>query len=57
MNTSCTSYHSMALSESQRDILGMIATNHQLHDILTAICLMIDAQDPGTLCSILLTDA
>lgn len=57
MNTSCTSYHSMALSESQRDILGMIATNHQLHDILTAICLMIDAQDPGTLRSILLTDA
>lgn len=57
MNTFCTSYHSMVLPESQRDILGMIATNHQLHDILTAICLMIDAQDPGTLCSILLTDA
>ncbi|MEN5302575.1 GGDEF domain-containing protein [Pseudomonas sp. TWI628] len=57
MNTSCTSSHSMALPESQRDILGMIATNHQLHDILTAICLMIDAQDPGTLCSVLLTDA
>lgn len=57
MNTRCTSFHSVALPESQRDILGMIATNHQLDDILAAICLMLDAQDPDTFCSILLTDA
>lgn len=57
MNIHCTSYHSTALADSRHDILGMIAADHQLEDILTAICLMIDAQDPGTLCSILLTDA
>ncbi|WP_338922692.1 sensor domain-containing phosphodiesterase [Pseudomonas silesiensis] len=57
MNTPRTSFHGVALPESQRDILGMIATNHPLDDILAAICLMLDAQDPDTLCSILLTDA
>ncbi|ANH97991.1 histidine kinase [Pseudomonas koreensis] len=56
MNTPCTSYHGVGLPESQRDILGMIATNQQLDDILAAICSMLDAQDPDTLCSILLTD-
>jgi PAS domain S-box-containing protein len=34
MNTPRTSFHGVALSESQRDILGMIATNHPLDDIL-----------------------
>ncbi|MFP3680174.1 EAL domain-containing protein [Pseudomonas sp. SIMBA_041] len=57
MNTLCTSFHSVALPESQRDILGMIATNHPLGDVLAAICLMLDAQEPDTRCSILLTDA
>ncbi|WP_085687236.1 MULTISPECIES: bifunctional diguanylate cyclase/phosphodiesterase [unclassified Pseudomonas] len=57
MNPPRTSYHGTVLSESRHDILGMIASNHQLNDILAAICLMIDAQYPDTLCSILLTDA
>ena len=57
MNTRRTSFHSKTLPESQRDILGMIATDHHLGDILSAICQMLDDQAPETFCSILLTDA
>lgn len=56
MNTR-PSFHSKTFPESQRDILGMIATDHHLGDILCAICQMLDAQAPETVCSILLTDA
>lgn len=50
-------FHSKALPELQRDILGMIATDHHLGEVLCAICQMLDAQSPETFCSILLTDA
>ena len=56
MNTR-PSFHSKTFPESQRDILGMIATDHHLGEILYAICQMHDAQAPETICSILLTDA
>jgi len=45
MNTRST-FHSQAFPESQRDILGMIATDHHLSDILHAICQMLDLQVP-----------
>lgn len=45
MNTR-PSFHSKTFPESQRDILGMIATDHHLGDILCAICQMHDAQTP-----------
>ena len=48
---------SEAYTQAQRDILGMIATEQPLHDILEAICLMAEAQQPETLCSVLLLDA
>jgi hypothetical protein len=44
-------------TETQRDILGMISTDQQLQEILDAICLMVEAQEPKTLCSVLLLDA
>ncbi|MGV6393347.1 putative bifunctional diguanylate cyclase/phosphodiesterase [Pseudomonas caspiana] len=50
-------FHSNTLPESQRDILGMIASDQHLDEILCAICQMQNAQSPGTFCSILLTDA
>jgi len=49
--------HSKTFPESPTDILGMIATDHHLGEILSAICQMQDAQSPETFCSILLTDA
>jgi diguanylate cyclase (GGDEF)-like protein/PAS domain S-box-containing protein len=50
-------FHSNTFPESQRDILGMIASDQHLDEILTAICEMQNAQSPDTFCSILLTDA
>mgnify|MGYP006196498159 FL=1 len=57
MNTCRTRMHSKTLADSQRDILGMIATDHHLGEVLCAICQMIDTQAPKTFSSILLTDA
>jgi diguanylate cyclase (GGDEF)-like protein/PAS domain S-box-containing protein len=51
------SFHCKTFPESQRDILGMIATDQHLGDVLCAICQMLDTQSPESLCSILLTDA
>ncbi|MBD8755387.1 putative bifunctional diguanylate cyclase/phosphodiesterase [Pseudomonas coleopterorum] len=56
MNTS-PDFHSNTFPESQRDILGMIASDQHLDEILTAICEMQNAQSPDRFCSILLTDA
>ena len=50
-------FHSNTLPESHRDILGMIASDQHLDEILSAICQMQNAQSPDTFCSILLTDA
>ena len=50
-------FHSNTLPESHRDILGMIASDQHLDEILCAICQMQNAQSPDTFCSILLTDA
>jgi diguanylate cyclase (GGDEF)-like protein/PAS domain S-box-containing protein len=50
-------FHSNTFPESQRNILGMIASDQHLDEILTAICEMQNAQSPDTFCSILLTDA
>jgi diguanylate cyclase (GGDEF)-like protein/PAS domain S-box-containing protein len=49
--------HRKTFPESLSEILGMIATDHHLGDILFAICQMLDAEAPDTFCSILLTDA
>lgn len=57
MNTCSTSFNSKTLSESQRDILDMIATDRHLDEILCAICQMLDAQSPEIFSSILLADA
>ena len=57
MNTCFTSVNSKTLSESQRDILDMIATDRHLDEILCAICQMLDAQSPEIFSSILLADA
>lgn len=57
MNTCFTSFNSKALSESQRDILDMIATDRHLDEILCAICQILDAQSPEIFSSILLADA
>jgi diguanylate cyclase (GGDEF)-like protein/PAS domain S-box-containing protein len=50
-------FHSNTLSESQSDILSMIASDQHLDEILCAICQMQNAQSPDTSCSILLSDA
>ncbi|WP_455913521.1 putative bifunctional diguanylate cyclase/phosphodiesterase [Pseudomonas syringae] len=50
-------FHSNTFPESQRDILGMIASDQHLDEILSAICQMQNALSPDTFCSILLTDA
>jgi len=44
-------------TESQRDILSMIAMEHPQLETLEAICHMVEAQDMGALCSVLLLDA
>nr|WP_315448723.1 EAL domain-containing protein [uncultured Pseudomonas sp.] len=51
------SFQSKTFPQSQRDILGMIATDQRLGDVLCAICQMLDTQTPETYCSILLADA
>ncbi|BBP70537.1 GGDEF domain-containing protein [Pseudomonas sp. Seg1] len=56
MNTR-PSFQSKTFPQSQRDILGMIATDQHLGDVLCAICQMLDTQTPETYCSILLADA
>lgn len=55
MNTRPNS-HRKTFPESLSEILGMIATDHHLGDILFAICQMLDAEARDTFCSILLTD-
>ncbi|WP_061240372.1 bifunctional diguanylate cyclase/phosphodiesterase [Ectopseudomonas composti] len=57
MNTFCTGLQSKTLADPQRDILGMIAADHHLDEILSAICQMLDTQAPTTRSSILLADA
>lgn len=51
------SFQSKTFHQSQCDILGMIATDQHLGDVLCAICQMLDTQTPETYCSILLADA
>jgi hypothetical protein len=46
-----------AYAESQREILSMISNDRPLGETLEALCLMIEAQQPGALCSVLLFDA
>jgi PAS domain S-box-containing protein len=46
-----------AYAESQREILSMISNDRPLGETLEALCLMIEAQQPGALCSVLLLDA
>ncbi|MGA4532059.1 PAS domain S-box protein [Ectopseudomonas chengduensis] len=45
-----------AYAESQRDILSMISTDRPLREVLEAICQMVEIQQSGTLCSVLLLD-
>jgi len=45
-----------AYAESQRDILSMISTDRTLREVLEAICQMVEIQQSGTLCSVLLLD-
>ncbi|NQD94038.1 EAL domain-containing protein, partial [Pseudomonas sp. CrR25] len=45
-----------AFAEDQRDILSMISTDQSLEEILKAVCLLAESQDPGALCSVLLMD-
>jgi PAS domain S-box-containing protein len=46
-----------AYAESQREILSMISNDRPLGEILEALCLMIESQQPEALCSVLLLDA
>ncbi|WP_339459614.1 PAS domain S-box protein [Pseudomonas sp. EA_105y_Pfl2_R69] len=46
-----------AYAESQREILSMISNDRPLGETLEALCLMIETQQPGALCSVLLLDA
>lgn len=46
-----------AYTENQRDILSMISNDRPLSETLEALCLMIEAQQPEALCSVLLLDA
>lgn len=46
-----------AYTESQREILSMISNDRPLGEILEALCLMIESQQPQALCSVLLLDA
>ncbi|MFL9812769.1 PAS domain S-box protein [Stutzerimonas sp. VN223-3] len=43
-------------AEAQRDILGMVTSDRPLTETLEAICLMVQAQEPTVLASVLLTD-
>ncbi|MGH8420008.1 MAG: PAS domain S-box protein [Pseudomonas sp.] len=45
-----------AYAEAQREILNMISTDRPLLSILETICRMAEAQDVGSLCSVLLLD-
>jgi len=45
-----------AYAESQRDILSMISTDRPLREVLEALCQMVEIQQSGTLCSVLLLD-
>lgn len=46
-----------AYAENQREILSMISNDRPLPEILEALCLMVETQQPGALCSVLLLDA
>jgi PAS domain S-box-containing protein len=45
-----------ALQRGQQDVLEMIARGAPLSDVLPAVCRLIEDQESGLLCSILLTD-
>lgn len=45
------------LLQTQTQILEHVATGQGLDDILSSLCLLIEGQSPGTVCSILLRDA
>jgi PAS domain S-box-containing protein len=49
--------HNEAFTESQRDILSMISMDRPQSETLEAICHMVEAQEPGSFCSVLLLDA
>lgn len=49
--------HNEALIEKQRDILGMISVDRPQYETLDAVCHMVEAQEAGTFCSVLLLDA
>lgn len=44
-------------AENQREILSLISNDRPLAEILEALCLMVETQQPGALCSVLLLDA
>lgn len=48
---------SEAFAQSQREILSMISLDQPLAETLMAICLMIEAQNPGASCSVLRLDS
>lgn len=48
---------SETLLQTQTQILEHVATGQGLDAILSSLCLLIEAQSPGTVCSILLRDA
>src|SRR5690606_4020462 len=43
-------------ADKQRDILSMISTDRPLHEVLEAICLMVEVQQSGMLCSVRLLE-
>ncbi|MEN5147827.1 putative bifunctional diguanylate cyclase/phosphodiesterase [Pseudomonas rustica] len=57
MNIRPMSLHSQMPPKSERDVLGMIANDRHLDEILSVICRILDAQSVDTFCSILLVDA
>ncbi|WP_439623146.1 PAS domain S-box protein [Gemmata sp.] len=44
------------LQAGQKNVLEMVATNRPLPDVLAAVCRVIEGQEPGVLCSVLLAD-
>lgn len=48
--------HNEAFNEKQRNILGMISMDRPQYETLEAVCHMVEAQEAGTFCSVLLLD-
>ncbi|MDR0188930.1 EAL domain-containing protein [Pseudomonas yamanorum] len=57
MNIRPMSLQNQTPPKSERDLLGMIANDRNLDEILSVICHMLDAQSVDAFCSILLVDA